>query len=206
MKRHMKTLMMAIALCLAVVAPAFSAPCKYTGAKDVAGATMCYSPSAEGKIRDVPFNVSDLPKAHVTSIKTNLRNNAVQNWRIGLNENDGSRSWIVGQVPPTFFSIASSQHVASPENMRKSIARSKGATGATRNERTIKQYDHLATAMEYETVSGQWCIAGIAAFDAYDMDRFKQILRIRDCTGRRSVDEVFGWLKALRAVEAGYNG
>ncbi len=201
MKRHTLTAAIAAAL-LAFVNPAW-AECRYKGS-DIMGASSCFSPEVREKLRNVPFNIVDLPKAEITGVKKSLRNNAVEHWTISLS---GKGGWVRVQVAHMAFSIRTTSLFSNIETLRAAIRRSKGTTGNMRNERMMKTYDHRAGMVEYELNDGRWCIAGGALFDPYEtsQDHFKQLLRFKDCTGKRSTGEVFGWLKSLKAVSAGYN-
>ena len=98
---------------LVAAAPAW-ATCQYKGS-DITGASSCYSPQAEARLREVPFNIMDLPKAEISSIKEQLRDNSITHWQIGLNEVDGTESWVLVQQANFAFSIQSVQHIVNPE-------------------------------------------------------------------------------------------
>lgn len=180
--------------------------------KDISGVTSCWTRSSSAALRSFPINLVDLPNAVIGGITHRLRNNAVIHYRVTLNPGNMTGSWLSLQVAGTFFNAETTRHIEDVETLKEGVRRSTGPTnfGATT---PIRDHDRTGWLVAYKRASGvRRCYAVAVALDssAWGAGRtdelYEMIVRMKDCTSRRTHGQLKEWLHTMRAVPDGYNG
>lgn len=180
--------------------------------KDISGATSCWSKSSSAALHSFPINLVDLPDVIVGGIRHRLRNNAVSHYRVTLNPGDLTWSWLSLEVAGTAFGPATTRYFEDRETQQPFFQE---IAGREKLRGIIRIRDHSRTGWlgVYKRASStRWCFAAVLAFEpsAWGAGRadelYEMILRMKDCTGRRTRVQMEDWLHSVRAVPEGYNG
>ena len=193
---------------LRIRTPAWGLECR---GQDITGATSCWTPSSRAALESFPINLIDLPNAVIGGIKHRMRDNAVSHYRVVLDPAGNSRSWLSLQVAGTTFGPRTTQSVEDLEGQKKVVTRSAGPSefrGMTR----IRNHGRTGWLGEYKPESARgWCYAAVLAFEPSPWaagspdEMFEMVVRVKDCTGRRTREQLEEWLYSLREVADGYN-
>ena len=180
--------------------------------KDISGATSCWSKSSSAGLRSFPINLVDLPNVVVGGITHRMRNNSISHYRVTLSPGDMRNSWLSLQVAGVAFGPRTSRHIEDVEAQKAVVRR---AVGPTEFREITRIRDHSRTGWlgAYKRVSGiRWCYAAVLAFEPSSWgagradEIYEMVLRMNDCTGRRTREQLQEWLHSVRAVPDGYNG
>ena len=179
--------------------------------KDISGATSCWSESSSEALSSFPINLIDLPEAVIAGITHRMRNNSVSHYRVTLNPGDLSGSWLSLQIAGTFFSVETTRNIENPDSHKKFIRRIAGSAEIRESTR-IRDHSRTGWLGAYKpTSSARWCYAAALAFEPSPWgggrvdEIYEMIVRMKDCTGRRTHEQLEEWLYSIRAVPEGYN-
>ena len=179
--------------------------------KDISGATSCWSESSSGAQRSFPINLVDLPDAVIGGITHRMRDNSVSHYRVTLNPGDLSWSWLSLQVAGTAFGPETTRHVENLEAHKEFVRRTSGLT-EFREITRIRDHSRTGWLGAYKPASSlRWYYAAVLAFEPsawgpdYVDELYEMMVRMKDCTGRRTHEQLKEWLYSIRAVPVGYN-
>lgn len=179
--------------------------------KDITGATSCWSESSSQALSAFPINLIDLPGAVIGGITHRMRDNSVFHYRVSLNPGDLSNSWLSLQVAGTAFNAETTRHIENLEAHKASIRRYAWSAEFGKITR-VRDPDRTGWVGAYKpSPSSPWCYAAVLALEPSPWgvgraeEMYEMILRIKDCTSRRTVEDLKGWLQSVRAVPEGYN-
>lgn len=179
--------------------------------KDISGATSFWSESSSEALSAFPINLIDLPEAVIGGITHRMRNNSVSHYRVTLNPGDLSGSWLSLQVAGTFFNVETTRDTENPDSHKKFIRRIAGSAEIRESTR-IRDHSRTGWLGAYKPASSDhWCYVAVLAFEpspwgAGRVDEiYEMIVRMKDCTGRRTHEQLEEWLYSIRAVPEGYN-
>ena len=178
---------------------------------DISGATSCWSESSSSAMDSFPINLADLPNSIIGGITHRMRDNDVSHYRVSLNPGDLSFSWLALQIAGTLFNAETTRHVEDPVTHREFV-RQIGGAAEIREMTRIRDHGRTGWLGEYRSGSSlHRCYAAVLAFEPSPWaagspdEMYEMILRMKDCTGRRSREQIEEWLYSLQEVPEGYN-
>ncbi len=179
--------------------------------KDISGATSCWSETSSEAVSAFPINLIDLPETRIGGITHRMRDNSVSHYRVTLNPGDLSGSWLSLQIAGVTFNAETTRHIENPDAHKEFIRRTAGPA-EFREITRIRDHNRTGWLRAYKPASSlRWCYAAALAFEPSPWgasgvdDLYEMIVRMKDCTGRRTREQLKDWLYSVRAVPEGYN-
>ena len=202
--------LLAIALCIPRIATAQDKP-----PRDIGGTVMDLTKWNPIKPHEIVLNIVDLPKAEVSRADRRIRNNGTH-----LQQRawfDGRKGFIhIEHAFSYVYNDRTTFYFQDPETTKKVAAvycRRAGKTCDTGDARKIHAYGERSGWVRPVRVreTGRECIGAVMGFLSADKfhtlpeERYDTGITYRDCSGKRTLDEVVEWLEGLKIVEPSYN-